>query len=144
MSFLPETRPSSSSFGDDLENDKPVSDPTKELDAGNWNALKDEVAQVAAVCPLAVVHVTNTGTPSIANVLGVAADKVSVTKNGDGDITVTFDATTGIAIKAALVTVAAASTFSSVSFTAGSNTARVYTYDDAVVASNCGFTLVVF
>lgn len=123
MPFLPQTRPASSSFGDDLENDKPVADPTKELDATNWNAVKEEVAQIASTTPLAVVRITNNGsTATVAKAMGLAAASITATRTGAGVVSVVFD---GLVIEAATVTAIATDALASVTFTAGSNTVIV-------------------
>lgn len=84
--LLPATRPLSSSYGPDLENDAPVEDPDRELDASNINKMKADLAYVGRTTPLLVLYVTNNGaTATVVTALGPEGfDVGSITINRIG------------------------------------------------------------
>ena len=136
MPYLPNTRPSSDNFGEDLENDKPVADPGRELDATNWNGVKGEVAQIASTVPLAIVGIYNNGSSATVTIaMGMSADDISATLVSPGVVEVVF---TGLAIQAALVTMIGTGTTFGITYTAGENKVTVN------AAANASFILAVF
>lgn len=134
MPSLPQTRPDTNAFGQALSNDSPIVDPTRELDAAYWNALKNEVAQIALTVPRGLIRVTNNGataTVTHANgIAGVLTTGISAVRNGAGDVTVTFPAAIPIRFVTGS-TNTAATTLSRIIYTVDSNIAQVITSADA-------------
>lgn len=95
--FLPGTRPLSANYGPDVVDDRPVEDPERELSADTHNKVKADVAYVARTAALLRVRVTESGgaysVGSVAGPEGVLPGDVTVTKNGDGDVSVDISAT---------------------------------------------------
>jgi len=89
--LLPGTRPVSNNYGQDLENERPVEDPTRELDAADWNRLKGDLAYAARMTPLLKIRVANNGTATVAEVIGpegVTIGQVTATRDSLGVVTV--------------------------------------------------------
>lgn len=94
--YLPTTRPASSSYGSELENDFPVEDPTREVDATNWNKLKADAAYAARMSPLLILRISNDGaTAAVAAWLGPEGFDIggSITVNRTGTGIVEVDLT---------------------------------------------------
>lgn len=94
--LLPATRPLSANYGPDLENDAPVEDPDREIDATNLNKMKADLAYVARTAPLLHVLVENSGAASVASVIGpegVVVGNVTVNRSAAGKVDVDWTAT---------------------------------------------------
>lgn len=144
MSGLPATRATEDYFGPELENDLPVADPNKDADAQFWNRIRQELSKCCLVVPIAVVRVANNGTASVAKVLGVQSALVSVTRNSLGNVTVNFDAASGVAIEACTISVAGSSLTCGYSFTPGGNSITILTGNLSSSSVDVGFCLSVY
>lgn len=146
---LPQTRPTSDTYGPDLVNERPVSRPDYELDANAWNQAKADIAAACQVVPLAIVRVSNNGTSTtVVRQRPSSLGAVSVARAGAGHVTVTMPA--NVVPLDAMVTAAGTGAL----VASGSNTYRtavyvngnaidVYTVSDAG-AVDVDFTLVVY
>lgn len=119
--FLPGQRPNSGSYGGDMVDEDPVAQPSLETSAVAWNNLKADLAFLASVSPLAVVHVRGsdgaafdgtkltTATPagSIVRIGGaftsLAASVVTITRVSTGVYLHTLGASAGFVITTNLV-----------------------------------------
>lgn len=90
--FLPATRPITSSYGQSLQNEKPVRNPALEADATNYNDVRADVAFCGQLVPIAMIKVSNNG--AVAKVRGYAIDLtyVTLTRTAAGKVTVDISA----------------------------------------------------
>ena len=83
---LPQTRPTSDTYGPDLADERPVSRPNYELSSAAWNQLKADVGAIGAVITLLRAVITNNGTVAVADAAGVAAASITVTRVAQGHV----------------------------------------------------------
>lgn len=138
---LPGSRPSPGAYGPDLENDKPIQRPTRELDAGNWNKIAADVAQIASTVPLAVVAVSGAG--GLLSALGVLAGNVSVSRSSAGTYTVNF-AAAGLAVTCVTVSASEAVAALAVATAASATVVAISMMDPGLTPTDGGFVLVVY
>ncbi len=87
---LPYSRPTSDTYGPDLQNDGLVTRPTYELDATAWNRAKADLAAAALMVHLVRARVTNAGTAAVADATPIAAASITATRVGAGHVQVTM------------------------------------------------------
>lgn len=142
MSGFPQVRPTTDLYGPTLQDDGPPEDPTKDLSATYWNALKNDVAAIGQNAPLAVIRITNNGTT--ASVLWVSGTlptaNVHPTRNGLSDVTVAIDASVGIFINGASCTSNTSGATNPNAIISGLNALSVR----CIGAADCDFTLCLY
>lgn len=138
---LPTQRPARSDYGPAYTNARPVKQPTRELDAAHFVQLADEVTQIGAVSPRALVRVTLAGV--VAACLGVDAADVTVAVLGAGDYNVIFTATGISNIDVAMVSPNTAARNATCSISS-STVVNVQTTDLAASPTSADFTLAIY
>lgn len=145
---LPNTRPVSANYGEDLENERPVEDPRREFDANSWNPLKSDVAYVARLSALLRIDVNfSAGAPVAAAVWGpegAVVGQIAFTDHGTGDVTVDWTNTgvNGSGLVQAIRRVATDGTVRHLAPTATS--VRVKLFDAVPAAEDVSFSVLVY
>lgn len=95
--LLPGTRPLSANYGQDLENERPVEDPSRELGAENWNPAKADLAYCARMVPKYRGYVTNNGVTAVVTAVfgpeNAVVGNVTATRTGAGIVTLVWSST---------------------------------------------------
>ena len=142
--LLPASRPLSANYGEDLLNERPVEDPTRELDADNLNKMKADTAYTARLSAIYFMRITNGGAAVVAAVRGpesAVPANVTATRTALGVVTLDWTAT---GITAADIAVTPRHATSSVracvvGLTATGCTIKTYDATTASTAIDCDF-----
>ena len=132
--FLPGTRPTAASYGEDLENEFPVRNPKLELDANRLNDLRHDVATLAATAAFATLHVKGSDAGAFTNnsyiaLYGIAAAKKTLSRSGMGQFVIDIDPTAGFVVTTAKAGALGIGTFVATPFILTPLQIGVYVYD---------------
>lgn len=99
MALLPRVRPKPGSYGRAIKNERPVRNAELEADAIDYNNLRDDVAFMGALTPVARCRVQNDGKiASLAGIAGLEPSLVTVTRLVAGYVRVELAPAVGIVL----------------------------------------------
>jgi hypothetical protein len=99
MALLPRVRPKLGSYGRPLKNERPVRNAELEADANDYNNLRDDLAFIGAMTPVARLKVINDGaTASLASSVGVDSSLVTTTRLAVGHVRVELAPAVGVVV----------------------------------------------
>lgn len=137
--FLPGTRPTAASYGQDLEDEFPVRNPKLEYSATDLNNLRHDAAFLAEVTPRARIHVKGTDgagftDASVVAYYGIAAANVTLARTALGQFTVVVEAGAGFTVTSAKASGIGLGTILATPAIIDPSTVAVYVYDVAGAA----------
>lgn len=132
--FLPGTRPTPASYGQDLVDEFPVRNPSLEYSAIDLNNLRHDAAFLGEVTPRARIHVrgTDAGAFTDASVVayyGIAAANVTLSRTGAGQYQIVIEAGAGFTVTSAKACGLGIGTVLATPGIINPTTVVVYTYD---------------
>jgi len=126
----------------DDENEPP--DPTIMPNAAEWNTMEYLIIALCRVLPVAVLSITNTGTPTLTSYItaptGPTSETFTITKTGVGNILISWPANTFPVYAAQPVATLNAGPGMINTIVEG-NGVRIHTYNSAGSAADLSFTV---